>query len=342
MMLARAAAALAVVVFSSAAAWGQGRTDVVTLLNGDRITGEILRLDRGRLEVKTDDAGTIDFEWDKIARVEAMRQFEILTSDGRRLLGSLGRTGDRLVLILGDDNALSLSMSEVTNIVPIGASFWAKLDGSFDAGFTYARSSGIAQTSVNSNTEFRRPAFLVQLTASATVTVRSDGNGRDDRADLALSYVRYRGRRWFVAGEGRLETNESLGLVLRSQIGGLAGQRVVNTNRAQLQLGGGLVVNDERGVDTEPTKNVEGLLVLRTSFYTYDRPKTNVDASVQYYPSLSDWGRQRLQVDGSVKREVWKDFFLALDAYDTFDSAPPNLSAARNDVGVVFSVGWSY
>ena len=44
----------------------QGRTDVVTLANGDRITGEVVRLERGRLEFKTDDAGTLYLEWDKL------------------------------------------------------------------------------------------------------------------------------------------------------------------------------------------------------------------------------------------------------------------------------------
>ena len=35
------------------------KTDVVTLKNGDRITGEVKRLDRGRLRYSTDDMGTI-------------------------------------------------------------------------------------------------------------------------------------------------------------------------------------------------------------------------------------------------------------------------------------------
>ena len=39
-------AVLAFVVVLSAPAWAQ-RTDVVTLANGDRITGEIVELDRG-------------------------------------------------------------------------------------------------------------------------------------------------------------------------------------------------------------------------------------------------------------------------------------------------------
>jgi len=39
---------------------------------------------------------------------------------------------------------------------------------------------------------------------------------------------------------------------------------------------------------------------------------------------------------------LWKDFFVALTLYDTFDSEPPSPDADRNDVGVVISLGWSY
>ena len=57
--------------------------------------------------------------------------------------------------------------------------------------------------------------------------------------------------------------------------------------------------------------------------------------------TLSNWGRQRLQVDTAVKRELWKDFLLSLNVYDTFDSDPPQPDSARNDLGVSFSIGWS-
>jgi hypothetical protein len=338
----RAIVVCALVSFSSAAAWGQSRTDVITLMNGDRITGEILRLERGRLELKTDHAGTIDVEWDKIAGVEATRQFEVATSDGRRFLGSLGPSAARRVVIASQDTGTTLEMSEVTSIAPIGASFWTRLDGSVDAGFNYTRSSGIAQTIVNMDTVFRRPAFAFRLSASATLTHRADEDKRDDQGAVEFSYARYRGRRWFVSGAGRLESNESLGLVLRSLVGGAVGLRLVNTNRAQFELAGGLVGNQEKGVDTDSTRNVEGLLGLKTSYYAYEHPKTNVDASVQYYPSLSTWGRQRIQVNAAVKREMWKDFFLGTNAYYTRDTDPPNPNAAHSDLGLAISVGWSY
>ena len=53
-------------------------------------------------------------------------------------------------------------------------------------------------------------------------------------------------------------------------------------------------------------------------------------------------GRQRLQVDASVKRELWKDFFVGANFYNTYDSRPPNPAADTNDVGLVLSIGWSY
>jgi hypothetical protein len=106
--------------------------------------------------------------------------------------------------------------------------------------------------------------------------------------------------------------------------------------------GARLAVNNERGLDVEPTTNVEAYFQFWTSFYTYDRPKTNFDVSLQYYPSLSDTGRQRVQLDAGAKRELWKDFFVALNLYNTYDNRPPNPAANTNDVGIVLSIGWSY
>jgi hypothetical protein len=327
----------------------QGRTDVVTLANGDRITGEVVRLERGRLEFNTDDAGRLYLEWDKLVSVMTSRLVEVVTTDGRTFLGSVGRSNDRWIAVVGPEQTDALAMSDVTVITAIGRSFWRKLDGSIDAGFNYSRSSGVAQLNLNSDTMYRKPGSQVRLTASFTQTAQnnsdsSDGDDseEDDRGAIEGSYLRYPWPRWFVTGVGRFERNESLGLKLRSQIGGAIGPRLVNSNRAQLAVGAGLAFNDERGVDVESTQNLEALLVLRTSFYTYDRPRTNLDVSVQYYPSLSNVGRQRLQLDAGIKREFFADLFLTFSTFQTIDTRPPNPDAEQYDGGVLISVGWTF
>ena len=319
----------------------QPRTDVITLSNGDRLTGDVERLDRGRVEFKTDDIGTIYLEWDKVSSMVSSSQFEIITTDGSRFLGTLGAQLTRQLLVTNALGELALPMNEVSAIRPIGGSFWQRLDGSLDLGFSYTKSSGVAQLNLNTTTIFRGPAFEARLTGSATLT-REQNEENDDRGTLQTSLFRYRGQRWYIGAAGGVETNDSLGLILRTQAGGTTGIRWVNTNRAQLWAGTGLSVNNEQGEDTEPTQNIEAVANLRASYYTYDRPRTNIDFSFEYYPSLNDFGRQRIQLDAAFKREVWKDFFISLTVFDSFDSRPPNPESNTNDVGLVLSFGWTY
>ena len=340
----RVIAAIAVALSISSAAAAQGRTDVVTIANGDRITGEVVRLERGRLEFKTDDAGTLYLEWDKLLSVVTNRLVEVVTTDGRTFLGSVGQSTDRSIAIIGALQTDSLAMSDVTEVSTIGRSFWRKLDGSIDVGFNFTRSSEVSQLNLNWDLVYRRPGFQARLNTSLTQTTqRSEAEGQsDERGSVEASYLRYRWPRWFVGGAARFETNESLGLVLRSQISGAVGPRLVNSNRAQLTVGAGLAFNDEQGVDVEATQNLEAIVLFRHSFYTYDSPTTNTDLSVQYYPSLSNAGRHRLQVDASAKREFFKDLFLTVSSFYTLDTRPPNPEAERYDVGLMVSVGWTY
>ena len=327
-------------------ALAQGKTDVATLGNGDRITGEVEGLERGRLEFNTDDAGTLFLEWEKLLTLVATsRVFEVVTGDGLRFVGTLTAAPNRSLSISGTGRVDAIAMQDVVLITPIGRSFWSKLDGSIDAGFSYTKSSGIAQLNLDSETVYRKPAFAGRLSASVTQTEQDDENedaNDDDRASIEASYLRYPWQKYFVFVATRFESNKSLGLILRSELSAAAGPRLINSIRAQMTLGGGFSVNDERGVDVESTRNFEGMLTFRTAYYTYDRPKTTLDLSLNYYPSLSNFGRQRVQLDASAKRELWKDLFVSLSLYNTYDNRPPNPAANNNDIGIITSIGWTY
>ena len=346
MTLIRSLAAVTFVLVMSVPAYAQ-KTDIITLANGDRITGEIKGLDKGRLELSTDDMGTINIEWDNIVQISSPRVFEVETTDGRRLLGTIAMAGERTISVKDVTGAVTLRIQEITRVSPIGAGFWSKLEGSLGAGFSYTRSSGIAQVNLNGDVLYRRPRAVFRLTGSAPLTAQevdegSSDDGNDDRGATEFSYSRYRGAHWFIMGATRFETNESLGLVLRSQAGGGVGRRLKNTNKAQLEVAGGLAGNDEQGVDTEATQNLDAMGLFHWSYFSYDGPKTQLDVTFQYYPSLSNWGRQRIQLDSAFKRDVWKDLNGSVNFFFTFDSEPPTVTASRSDLGITFSLGWSF
>ena len=116
--LVRTVIVCALALGASALAYAQ-KTDVAILVNGDHLTGEIDILQKGQLQFKTDHEGTIQIEWAKIVRIESTREFEIVTSDGRRFLGSLGRAEAGFILVVGGGEVPALTFADVTEVTPI-------------------------------------------------------------------------------------------------------------------------------------------------------------------------------------------------------------------------------
>ena len=56
-----------VFAFVSLSASAAAKTDIVIVVNGDSLTGEVKSLERGRLRFKTDATDTISIEWDDVA-----------------------------------------------------------------------------------------------------------------------------------------------------------------------------------------------------------------------------------------------------------------------------------
>ena len=69
--------------------------DVVIFKNGDRLTGEVKSLERGRLRFKTDATDTINIEWDEVAFLSSDQNIQVETVLGQRFLGHLAPTEEK-------------------------------------------------------------------------------------------------------------------------------------------------------------------------------------------------------------------------------------------------------
>src|SRR6186713_1605329 len=101
--------------------------DVVITVTGDKLIGEIIRVDKDVLTFSTG-YSDVDFkiEWDKIASIESTRQFLVETFDGKRLSGSLvlDPKTKGAVQIAGT----SVPLADVSAIQPIERKFWSRFD----------------------------------------------------------------------------------------------------------------------------------------------------------------------------------------------------------------------
>lgn len=114
------------------------KTDVVVLTNGDRFHGEIRKVTQGTLTLNTDPAGTITFKWAYIGSLISDLPFQVHTTGGKDHFGTPAvpdRPGE--IKVVGPSETHAVALSDVFFIMPLEQSFWLKLDGSVDFGFSY-------------------------------------------------------------------------------------------------------------------------------------------------------------------------------------------------------------
>jgi hypothetical protein len=318
------------------------KTDIIVLKNGDHITCEVVQMRQGKLQAKTDDAGTLSIEWDKVTSVMTAAPYDVTMRDGRRLFGRLrpGTTG-MLELFVDGGPSTTLTMMDIVWFAQIKNTFWSRFDGSFDLGGSYTRSSGVADVAFDADARYRRPAYSYAATFSTNLTRQQDEH-TTTRYSLKVNYTKFHSHQWFFSPFGLFESNRELGFTFRGTGAFSAGRYVVQTNRAELVLAGGMAAGREHPVDAETVTNVDALAVIEFSLFTYDYPTTRIDLATLMFPSLDDPGRVRINTDAKIKRELFKDFYVSLSAYDAFDNKPKTAEARRNDFGAALSFGWTF
>jgi len=318
------------------------KTDVIVLVNGDRVTGEIKSYAAGRLTVDTSHSSWIKVKWSLIESISSDKQFDVETIDGVHHYGALAPSDPpgRLTIVSGPQT-VTVGFFDVFGVAPVYQTFWRRWEGSLDLGFNYTQSSNLTQFNLNFDGTFRRRHW--QLTAALTSFFsRQDDVTGAERGSVSFRYDRFLGRRWILEAGLGLDRNIQLGLKLREFVGAGAGRYLVQTNQAQLIAFAGLTGNHEIPVDGEDTDSLEGIVGGRYSYFMYDFPKLTVGAEVQVFPSFTVSGRVRVEAAASVKREIVSDFYLAISIFDSFDSRDPTTLESKNDWGPTLSIGWQF
>ena len=333
--------ALGSALLAASAAQAQ-KTDVIALRNGDRITGEVQSLDRGKLTLKTDDLGTIAIEWDKVTAVTAAASFEVEDLGGIQYFGSLepGSSAGQLNVV-SPEGTQTLDMLTVDRIQRLGATFWKRLDGSIDVGLSYTSASQLLTFNFGSQVVLRRPGHKLNLSANSTIQRQPDESDTR-RNNLLFGYQRIFPNRWVALAQGQLEQNRELGFDLRSSVLGGGGRYFVKSRKDELLAGLGVSVNHEIPTEGVATTNVELATALSYDRFSYDFPKVDIYITLAGYLSMSDWGRERLELNARLRRELLKDFSVSLSGYESYDSRPPTAGVQRNDYGITFALGWTF
>ncbi len=332
---------LALICFSTLTVQAQ-KNDTIYLRNGDRITGELKKFEYGLLNLSTDAMKTISIEFDKINSIHSAKYFEIRLNSGQKYFGHLKKSEMlSTVNVVTVTDTIPKRLWDIVLIMPIKSSFFQKIDGSVDLGLTYTKASDVFQYSLNAQATYRTTYYSTRLNVESILT--DDGAEISKNNTLGISVAHFLPNKWLTRMSAQVQQNTELNLDYRAQAGYGVGYDIMRTNSVRLYALGGLVVNQEKTLETVDTsENLEALFTSQIKWFKYRHPKIDITSGLEIYPSLTSLGRVRIEYDLSAKYELVKDLFLNLQLYENFDSEPTEGGEAKNDWGIITSIGFTF
>lgn len=329
----------------AALAWpAAARADTVVLVNGDRLSGAVQRLEDGKLVLQSEYLGSVQLKWADIRSIESDAAFSVLTADGERYDGKLGRSGPTTSVSARPGAPVDVPSDTVVRIGRGGrqrgiAQMISALDGSADIGYSVARGNqDQAQSSLGATAAYSSAHYSFQASLDS-LFARQDGARAQSRHALNARMDRYVNARFFGYGVSGFERNERRRLDLRSRLGGGMGWRVRERSRSTLLALGGFAFMHERFRRAENRIAAEAFLGAEWEARLFQ--SVELDMRLVVSNNQLDRSRVRVEYDGSLRVPIAGRFNYTLRLFDRYDTRPAG-GVERNDYGIVSGLGLSF
>ena len=331
-----------IMILVAAAVFARGAyagDDVVTLTSGNRMTGEIRELSRGQLEFSIDGVrGWSNIAWNNIESLESAQRFEIMLASGERITGTVASLSKGQLEIQTDAGVRAVAQDDVVFIRAVGATFTERLEGSIDLGLELLTAGDVVDWTLNAEATHRTRNYVSK--ASITSRVRESDNVTTHRRNyLDVSTRRLMESRWFVLGAFKAEEDRELDLDTRLLLGAAVGRTLAQSNRTTFAAYGGFDMAREEftGLDADDVPEVLG--AIEWDWFEIGGALDLLLNATTYY-SL-DESRVRFELDGSLRHDVFTNYYVALNVFESYNSDPPS-GFEKSDFGVSISFGRSF
>lgn len=315
---------------------------VVTLQNGDQITGELIRLDDSRLTFKSSVFGEITIPWQEVQKLVSDEGARIQMSDGTihtgkvivdqsgRLIAGLERSTEEVIFAREDIVGLNPPLDKG----PLIYGGQIDLGGSMNRGNATDNQLSIMGTLNATAPKYRYTTGLEIHEASGGGVKTTSSRRLTGQYDSILSKKDY----LFVSGMA--ERNAIADLDLRATIGTGYGRQFIDSDVAKLsgQVGLSYVVEN---YGTSPDQSFPGLSLGMK----FDRDFWNKklvyfqthDVDISLRDARDTLVRTRLGVRVPIAKGLNVSGQLSIDYQNR-----PAPGMAKTDTGLVFSVGYGF
>lgn len=324
------------------------KSDLLVLKNGNNVNGEIIKMDRGLLTLKTDSMGTLEIKWEDIEQISSKFQFAVEDTLGQIYIGRIQVAAEsKSIDIVGPRPARNLNHLLIVEIREARQNIWGRFSGAVELGYTFAKASERRQFSLNSDLRYNAGRYSGFFSLDALVSSTKGPEDLESKKDIDRRLISFGGNRnisgkWLIFSQGRFEHNLELQLDNRWSFLGGPEYIVQRTNRSEFVVRSGISYTNERYFDEESVNNAEAVAGTTFQFFKLYTPKVDLVVDFLLLPNLTTGGRIRMEFDTKVRLEIIRDLFVSFSFYNSFDSKPPSETATKNDYGFVTGVSWSF
>lgn len=313
--------------------------DQVTLANGDRITGSVLRSDSKTLVVKTDTAGDVTLKWDSVAAISAPGPLYIGLGDGQMIAGPVETVNGRFSVTTKNAGVVAVSKESIQFIrnADEQAKAQAEIDhfrnprlvdlwvGNLDLGFAASQGNANTRTltlATNAQRATSRDKISVYYTSIFSSSDFSGGTSQTTANSKrgGVSYNLNLNKKAFVFGSVDLESDQFQDLDLRFAPAGGGGYHAIATMPTQLDLRMGAAANRE--FFSTGLNRTSAELLLGDDFSHKFSASTHVEQKLDFFTNLSNTGAYRVNLDISAVTAIRKWFSWQVTISDRFLSNP--------------------
>ena len=350
------------------------KTDVITVENGDTITGAIDSMSAGKLALNTDYAGVIKIKWREVEQIDSRYVYEVRLDDGERLYGRFAKTEEKSVLtfkVRGGERQLDLE--DIVEIRSIEEQLVDQLDLKVTSTI-YADPNAVTlslSTSGTYDTRGGRTGFSGRIDDNQTKALNAEG----DTVKTTLNSSNFTLYREFWRSRGAAQSyrvlnavyssNDALGVDHRFSMGVGLGRYFIQELGHELAVSTGIQGVQERklrcderleadAIDCAGPESGDGDLIdnaaelfFNMQWHLYSFASRDMDISMvgNAYPSLSEWGDLRGDLNLMLSWELFPSFYWSINARTEFDSSADQrgqLKIDTTDYTITTGITWSY
>jgi len=341
--------------------------DQITLKNGDRLTGTVVKGDGKTVVLHTEAAGDVTIQFSAIQEIKTDQELHVGLKGGKTAVGPVSTTDGKLEVATKTTGTVEAAPADVTVIRNDAeqTAYDKSLHPGLMHGWTGGANVGFSVARGNSETENLALAFnAVHASLSNKLTLYASSIDTTNNlatpstvANLETGGLRFDhnvNSRLFVFGAADFMSNALQFLDLRSVYSGGFGFHAIANDRTTLNFLGGLNYTHEtysNGTEVPPTPpsttptgifasyGVTNRFVALTLGEELDKKlgkSTVLTQNVGFFPDLQQTGEYRMTFNAGTVTKLNKWFGWQNQFGDIYVSNPPS-GAKKNDV--IFTTG---